>query len=75
MGGGLRVPYEYHKAQQNLIIIVSICTRICSMSSLRGNNTGFYHILSLISRKTAGVDGYHSTRLHVFFPILFKALL
>lgn len=56
MGGNLHVPYEYRKAQQNLIRIVSICT--CTISSLRGNNAvgGFHHILSLISRKTAGID-------------------
>lgn len=72
MGGGLRAPYEYHKAQQYLIRIVSIRTRI--ISSLRGNNAagGFHHTLSLIYRKTADIDGYHSTRRHVF-SILFKA--
>lgn len=69
MGGSLRVPYEYHTAQQNLIIIVSIRTR--AVSSLRGKTAfgGFHHMLSLIYRKTAGIDGYHSPHL-VFFNFI-----
>lgn len=73
MGGSLHVPHEYRKAQQNLIRIVSICT--CTISSLRGNNAvgGFHHILSLISRKTAGIDVITPLiAMFFFFPFYSK---
>lgn len=72
MGGSLHVPYEYRKAQQNLIRIVSICTR--TISSLRGNNAvgGFHHILSLISRKTAGIAVITPLIARFFFPFYSK---